>query len=141
MIESLKTVIQKSVDFFFESVIGTTIFIVFLFISAIMLVVLLNQKHPSSFTVMITNVSESNGGSGSIIETSKDLSFILTNAHICNVIKFGGIVKKEDGSKFMATAFIKSSIHDLCIIEVAADLGDSVKIANQAQQLILRFGI
>ena len=135
MKEALKTIVQKSVDFFFKSALGIVLFIVLMLVPVGMLTALLLQKHPSSFTVMITNMAETSGGSGSVIETSKDESFILTNAHICNIIKEGGIVKKEDGTKFMATSFIQSSIHDLCLVQVSADLGTSVKVASSAPKL------
>jgi S1-C subfamily serine protease len=95
--------------------------------------IVLTPEHPSSFTVMVTNMEENSGGSGSIIETSRDKSWVLTNAHVCHVLdKDGGFVKKEDGTKFLALGYELSKTHDLCKIAVAADLGGTVKIANEA---------
>lgn len=135
MLSLFKQMVYKSLEFFLNTKLGLIAFLVLMLIPAGMLYKILIEKHPSSFTVMITNINETSGGSGSVIKTAKDHSYILTNSHICNVIKGGGIVKKEDGSKFMATSFIASGLHDLCIIEVAADLGQSVKIADVAPKL------
>jgi hypothetical protein len=72
-------------------------------------------------TVMITNLDENSGGSGTILRSYSEYSEILTNAHVCNVVKHGGVVHTYMG-KFLVAAFKKSTLHDLCLILVPANL-------------------
>jgi S1-C subfamily serine protease len=133
VLRKLEYIAVKITKFFFETNAKVALLLLLLFAPALMAVLLLNQSHPSSFTVMITNLSEDSGGSGSIITTSSKKSTILTNAHVCDVLnKDGGLVKKEDGSKYLVTGYRKSQVHDLCLVSVAADLGHSVKLASKA---------
>lgn len=133
MLESLKNVALTGLNFFFASKARLVLFLVLLFTPILMLTKIIKDHHPSSFTVMVTNLEETSGGSGSIIWTSSDKSLVLTNAHVCDVLnKRGGIVKKEDGSKYMAYGYRKSNLHDLCAISVAADLGSTIALADHA---------
>lgn len=94
------------------------------------------NAHPSSFTVMITNREGNSGGSGSVIDTSPSESKILTNAHVCiGALKKGGKIRKVDGEEHRVTGYYLSDEHDLCLLTVAADLKNSVKIASQAPDL------
>ena len=94
------------------------------------------SRHPSSFTVMITNRAGTGGGSGSVVETSPSESKILTNAHVCEgALKRGGVVTKVDGEKHLVTGYYLSDEHDLCLVTVAADLHSKVEIADQAPSL------
>lgn len=79
-------------------------------------------------TVMITNLTENSGGSGTILSSSTHLSVILTNAHVCEVVKNGGYVHSYLGKHFV-TSYIQSELHDLCLISVKDDLRVSTPIA------------
>lgn len=85
-------------------------------------------------TVKITNSAGNSGGSGTIIEHKKSESSILTNAHVCNVVKNGGYVHGAMGSAFVVS-YKKSEVHDLCVIKVAKDLGTSADVADDAPRM------
>ena len=51
-----------------------------------------SDKDIASTTAMITNYSENSGGSGVILTSKTYESTVLTNAHVCGVVKFGGLV-------------------------------------------------
>lgn len=135
MFQKLEQLAVGMTKFFFGSRLRFLLLLVLLITPAAMLTTLISQQHPSKFTVMVTNLSESSGGSGSTIYSSSMKSIVLTNAHVCNVLnEEGGIVKKEDGTKYLVTGYKKSEFHDLCAVWVAADLGDTVSLAPSAPQ-------
>lgn len=80
-------------------------------------------------TVMITNLAENSGGSGTILASSDGASAILTNSHVCEVVRKGGTVHSHLGKSFV-TQYRQSPAHDLCIITVKDNLGVSTKVAN-----------
>lgn len=82
-------------------------------------------------TVMITNKGESGGGSGVILKSTSEKSTILTNGHVCEVVKKGGLVHSVKG-KTAVERYTKSEQHDLCLIEVIEDLGIDSEIASSA---------
>ena len=53
-----------------------------------------NQEY-SLTSVMITRYDGRSGGSGVILSSSKNSSKILTNAHVCEVVANGGIVRSD----------------------------------------------
>lgn len=81
-------------------------------------------------TVMITNLSKNSGGSGVVLFSTETLSHVLTNAHVCGVVKNGGIVTTTTGRSGFVVSFTTSKTHDLCLIDVAADLGAFTRVAN-----------
>ena len=87
------------------------------------------SANPASYTVMVTNLEENSGGSGSIVSATETQSQILTNAHVCRVVQFGGIVRGLAGQAFVVSYKV-SERHDLCLITVAADLGASTRLSN-----------
>lgn len=100
-----------------------------------------NRHHPSiehmaQGTVMITNLAKNSGGSGVILLSTPAFSRILTNGHVCEVTKNGGYVITESGDTHVVTLFIKSHIHDLCLLEVASDLHVNTEVAPQAPQYL-----
>jgi S1-C subfamily serine protease len=82
-------------------------------------------------TVMITNLASNSGGTGSIIGAGADGSHILTNAHVCRVVQEGGLVHDDNGDVHMVTSFRSSRLHDLCLIDVAEDLGTHATISSR----------
>lgn len=87
-------------------------------------------------TVKITNEAQNSGGSGTIILSSSDSSYVLTNAHVCDVARYGGRVIKESGASFSVESYRKSKTHDLCLIRVAANLGANVEVAAENAYLL-----
>lgn len=86
----------------------------------------------ASSTVMITNMGETSGGSGVIFESSAIESTILTNAHICAVVKSGGIVKTSLHEKYLVDSYTVSPDHDVCLIRIKADLEIGTALASSA---------
>jgi len=86
-------------------------------------------------TVMITNLMENSGGSGTIVATTDQNSYILTNAHVCGVVKAGGLIKNISGQKFVVSAFKVSKRHDLCLIEASGNAGPIAKISPEAPEM------
>lgn len=96
----------------------------------------LTTNHPQEFTVMITNLTESGGGSGSVVKTSKYESIILTNRHVCEgALKQGGLVKTVSGKKHLVTGYVTATEHDLCAVTVAADLKNTVKVSDKGPEM------
>lgn len=87
----------------------------------------LNDKAAAS--VKIVRSDERSGGTGVILE-SGELSTVLTNNHVCEVVAAGGLVITDDGRKFLVYAYQQSNRHDLCLITVAANLGITTGVAN-----------
>lgn len=85
-------------------------------------------------TVMITNLAENSGGSGTILSSSPTLSVVLTNSHVCEVVRKGGYVHSHVGKSFVYS-FIQSESHDLCILSVRQDLRASTSVAPTAPRL------
>lgn len=83
-----------------------------------------------SLSVKVTNIAKTSGGSGTIMKSSPTMSFVLTNAHVCHVLEEGGGVVTDDlGESYIATAYKKSLLHDLCLVSVGADLHRETKLA------------
>jgi S1-C subfamily serine protease len=85
-------------------------------------------------SVKIVRGDRRSGGSGVILSSTADGSTILTNAHVCGIIKKGGIVLR-DGEEHAITTYAQSTFHDLCLVTVAADLGTKTKIARRAPHI------
>jgi len=79
--------------------------------------------------VKITNRAKTHGGSGVVISSDANGSWILTNAHVCGVVKHGGLVSNAYGD-FQAISYLESNRSDLCVINIGAQLGKPVKIAQ-----------
>jgi S1-C subfamily serine protease len=90
-----------------------------------------NNTEYSKTSVMITNDKMNSGGSGVIIDSRPGSSHVLTNKHVCQLIQVGGKVITDDGTAYPVDGYQVYKKHDLCLVEVMADLGTSVKIATQ----------
>lgn len=86
-------------------------------------------------TVKITNLAGNSGGSGSIVEASSAGSVVLTNAHVCGVVKSGGLVHTLDGKSHFVVSYKESTKHDLCLIEVADDLKVHARLGDEAPKM------
>lgn len=82
-------------------------------------------------TVMITSL-KGGGGTGVVISNGPLESRILTNNHVCEVVKKGGAVTTNSGKQHLISRIAQSSLHDVCLVYVQSDLGVSAKIAKNA---------
>jgi S1-C subfamily serine protease len=80
-------------------------------------------------SVMITNMTETSGGSGVILHSSPNSSVILTNAHVCGVVKNGGLVIFKN-TPYVVTKYKIFPEHDLCKIMVSQSLGMNSAVAD-----------
>lgn len=83
-----------------------------------------------SVTVKITEESGQSGGTGSILRSDNTGSVILTNAHICAVVENGGGLVNYKGTNYAVEKYVKSKLHDLCLIKVTVNLGVTTELAE-----------
>ncbi len=91
-----------------------------------------NDLDIAKTTAMITNLAGNSGGSG-VVYKSTPSSSVLTNAHVCNVARAGGIVSTPLGQG-MVTSYKVSKLHDICLIETSVNLGVSTEVADSSPQ-------
>ena len=70
-----------------------------------------NPLHKTS--VKITNREMNHGGTGIILKSGANKSYVLTNAHVCELVKEGGIVLTET-AKYQVNSTKISQVSDLC---------------------------
>lgn len=97
----------------------------------------MSVKEFANTSVKIMNLSQTSGGSGSVYRSTDLGSFILTNNHVCELIKSGGYVQHK-GRNLLALDYRAYTYHDLCLIRVSENLGVNIKIANVAPDLYER---
>lgn len=85
-------------------------------------------------TVKITDLSSMSGGSGVILQSKNDRSFILTNSHVCEVATNGGLIHTNK-EKLMVNAMAHYKRHDLCLIRVLKDLGVNTLLAPKEPKI------
>lgn len=86
-------------------------------------------------SVMITSLNGRAGGSGVIYRSYPDLSQVLTNKHVCELIQVGGLVVTDDGAKYNISSFRIYPQHDLCMITVPANLHENTRIAEKSPEI------
>jgi S1-C subfamily serine protease len=72
------------------------------------------------------------GGTGVIVNSSFKESSILTNGHVCEVVKNGGLVITTEEKKYQVISYKQSLTHDLCLIKVNANLHAAAKLASNS---------
>jgi S1-C subfamily serine protease len=80
-------------------------------------------------SVRITNMAETSGGTGVVIQSGPAESTVLTNKHVCKVIEAGGIVGKN-GNRFLVKQYKTYKYHDLCMVQVTKNLGINTRLAK-----------
>lgn len=90
-----------------------------------------NDKDIAATTAMITNLRGNSGGTGVILSSNAVESKILTNAHVCGVVKFGGIVT-SDRSSGTVSSYQISQFHDLCLITTNVDMEQNTEVSKEA---------
>lgn len=89
-----------------------------------------NAEEFKRVSVMVTNREGTSGGSGVILRSFSNSSYVLTNAHVCAVIKDGGYVVRNH-EKFFTEKYKISGIHDICLIEIMSNLGVNTEFAEE----------
>jgi len=87
-------------------------------------------------SVKIVNRAMSSGGTGIILSSSTSESSILTNDHVCRLVKkAGGLVLTANGGQYQATSIIESEVSDLCLLQVSDDLGVDTTVSSKAPKM------
>lgn len=94
----------------------------------------LNNAQYAQTAVMITSGSENSGGTGVILNSNPGLSHVLTNKHVCELVQRGGKVITDNGKKYAVDGYRVYPKHDLCLIDVHADLKVNIKVAKNPPQ-------
>ncbi len=80
----------------------------------------------------VTILGTRSGGTGVILGSFSTKSLILTNNHVCESLALGGTVITDNSQKHSVTGYRQSLVHDMCIVEVAEDLGVNTRLADRA---------
>lgn len=80
-------------------------------------------------TVMISMLDRFGGGTGIVLESGPTQSLVLTNKHVCSIVKKGAMVTKVNGDSHLVDQYLEDTHHDLCLIRVAANLKGHTKLA------------
>lgn len=87
---------------------------------------------PTSASVMIVNRAMNSGGTGIILNSTESSSWILTNDHVCGVVKDnGGVVRAATGD-FQVNSIVESQVSDLCLVNVLDNLGVNTTVSPTA---------
>lgn len=79
-------------------------------------------------------LGERSGGTGTIIKSTPQGSYIITNRHVCELTRGGGKVVGSVG-EFQVDSFKASEVHDLCVVKVNANLGINTLVAAEEPSL------
>lgn len=83
----------------------------------------ITNRELAEATVTITNEAETSGGTGVILSSNETFSKILTNNHICELVKRGGAkVITDSGMHTTIVGFVQSNLHDMCVLIVPQNL-------------------
>lgn len=98
---------------------------------------LLSLKDVKVGTVKITNLAQNSGGTGVILTSSKDGSLVLTNKHVCGLLKNGGYIHSNVGLS-QPFQYAESDFHDLCLIKTVENLKYNSIVAENAPEMFER---
>lgn len=91
----------------------------------------LTNSQKAEATVKVVRMDERSGGTGVILHSDK-FSFVLTNNHVCEVVKNGGFVITDNNTKYLVVSYRQSKLHDLCLITVDGNLGVETNVSSDA---------
>ena len=91
-----------------------------------------NGNDPKKASVFITNYQGNSGGSGAVISIKDGKSTVLTNKHVCEVVKNGGYVRDSEGSNHVVETIRMSKDHDLCLVTVNKELPSKLDLSKKA---------
>lgn len=89
-------------------------------------------SNPKTASVMIVNRAMNSGGTGIILSSSNSSSWILTNDHVCGVVKDNGGVVRTNTGDYQVNAIAESQVSDLCLVNVLDDLGVNTTVSPTA---------
>lgn len=111
----------------------TLIFVVSLFfIKSIANAEIVKPQSTSEFkqtSVRIYNSKRNSGGTGSILQSSKSGSTVLTNKHVCRLVEQGGYVEQA-GNFHEIKSYKKFPDHDLCLVKIDHNFNVELKISK-----------
>lgn len=128
-LESTIKAVEKATPSMAKGVIG--LLVIMLIAGSAMLYKENKEARITDATVMITSL-KGGGGTGVVIANSPLESKILTNNHVCEVVKKGGLVTTNSGKQHVVSRIAQSNLHDVCLVYVQTDLNVSAKIASNA---------
>ena len=83
----------------------------------------------SNTSVKVLNMEGSSGGTGVILTSTAAITTILTNKHVCDVIKNGGVIEYKQ-RKIIIRDYQNYKYHDLCLVRVTENLNVQTRIAK-----------
>lgn len=93
-----------------------------------------DTKEFAKTSAMITLENKQSGGSGVILRSTANKSWVLTNKHVCQLIQNGGLVTTEQGS-YPVASYRPYRKHDLCLVEVMVNLHVNTYLAEKPPEL------
>jgi S1-C subfamily serine protease len=93
-----------------------------------------SDKEIARTTVFVVRLDGRSGGTGVILSSKPYESTILTNSHVCQVVKNGGLVISDTKQGFVSSYKV-SEVHDLCLITTNIDMGVTTEVASSAPDL------
>lgn len=95
----------------------------------------LGNTNPTDITknsVMVINKAMNHGGTGVIYQSGQSGSYVLTNKHVCDVLKTAGGVVKTTTGVYQVQAMLESKVSDLCLTFTPANLNQNTLLASEA---------
>lgn len=80
--------------------------------------------------VRIMNIEKTGGGTGFHVEAESGKTYILTNAHICEVAKDGKLLVEKNGEEMIRNVIKVYEQHDLCLVEAMPEAEGVLEIAD-----------
>jgi hypothetical protein len=94
-----------------------------------------DESNITDTSVTILNMLKNSGGSGVVVGLLDGESEILTNRHVCQLVKDnGGYVISPEG-EFLVTKTYASELHDMCIVVISARLSKKANISQKFPQM------
>lgn len=90
-----------------------------------------NKHDISAASVKIVNRAMTSGGTGIILSSTKSESTVLTNDHVCRLLKNGGGLVVTDKEQYQAATITESELSDLCLVTVADNLGVETQLSKK----------
>jgi len=80
-------------------------------------------------SVRVYNIQMNSGGTGSIFRSYSNASHILTNKHVCALIKPGGYINYKN-KDYIITHYKEFKRHDLCLIRIGTGLDVNLNVSQ-----------
>lgn len=90
-----------------------------------------NKHDISAASVKIVNRGMTSGGTGIILSSTKSESTVLTNDHVCRLLKNGGGLVVTDKEQYQAATITEFELSDLCLVTVADNLGVETQLSKK----------